>query len=118
VEVTVMLSSASASATAATVHPAHPASLEEHLENVVRVHSSHPASSSLIDFVNVGPFVVHLALFLVWKYTIRFSNVLELGLGSLLFLLCALTMFIRMPLDSHLSVSLLYICLTGTLVDF
>jgi hypothetical protein len=61
-----MLSSASAPTTAATVHPAHSASLEEHLENVVRVHSSHPASSSsLIDFVNVGPFVVHLALFLV-----------------------------------------------------
>ena len=62
VEVSVMLSSAST----ATVHAAHAATLEEHLENVVRVHSSHATtSSSLIYFVNVGPFVIHLAFFLV-----------------------------------------------------
>ena len=90
---------------------------EEHLKDIVGVHSTHPtSSSSLINLFYVSAILVHFALLLVGKHGIRLAYVLELGLCIFLFLFGPLAVLIWVPLDRSLPIRLLDFRLTSTFV--
>ena len=95
-----------------TAHATHSSTLEEHLEDIIRIHSAHATSSTtLINLLDIGALVVHLSLLLVGEDTKGLADVLKLCLSLGFLLFRGVGVLVGVPLDRSLFVRFLHVCL-------
>ena len=92
--------------------------LEKHLKDIVRIHSTtHAAPSTLINFLQVHSVIIHLSFLLITENSVTFSYIFEHNFSFFYCFFTCLLVFIRMPFYSFFPVSFFDFWLSCTLWD-